>query len=96
MNLMIEVVSYGVLSTKPRLAKGETMSAGTLDPGPHRSPQPGPDGGGTPDLIQGNVIGNGKPGGFGIFTFVPYNAVTVQGNARLRKGRLERFSLVII
>src|SRR4029077_11618090 len=47
MSLMIEVVSYGVLSTKPRLAKGETTSVGTLEPGPHRSPQPGPDGGGT-------------------------------------------------
>jgi len=36
-SLRIEVVSYSVWSTKPRLAKGDTMMAGTRVPGPQRS-----------------------------------------------------------
>jgi len=38
--------------------------------------------GGTPtaDLIQGNIVGNCNPGGYGIFVFVPYVAPKVQLN----------------
>src|SRR5262245_32749664 len=46
-SLMIDVVSYGVLSTYPRLANGDTMIVGIRAAGPHRSLQPGPEGGGT-------------------------------------------------
>src|SRR6185369_16431800 len=46
-SLRIEVVSYDVWSTKPRFANGETMIVGTREPGPQRSPQPSPLGGGT-------------------------------------------------
>ena len=34
----MEVVSLGVWSTIPRRAKGETIMAGTRDPGPQRPP----------------------------------------------------------
>lgn len=38
------------------------------------------DGGGTPDLIQGNTIQNGPAGSYGIWVFVPYIAPTFRGN----------------
>ena len=38
MKRRIEPVSYGVLSTKPRFANGETISAGMRVPGPNASP----------------------------------------------------------
>ncbi|HVO26415.1 MAG TPA: NosD domain-containing protein [Candidatus Margulisiibacteriota bacterium] len=38
------------------------------------------DGGGSADLIQGNVVSSCAPNGFGIWTFVPYIGVTVHGN----------------
>ena len=47
MNLWMEVVSYIVLSMKPFFANGEITSAATRLPGPQRSPQPSPVGGGT-------------------------------------------------
>lgn len=38
------------------------------------------DGGGTPDLIRGNTVSDSTPGGYGIWTFVPYLAPTVEEN----------------
>ncbi len=38
------------------------------------------DGGGTPDLIQGNTVRNCTPGAFGIWVFVPYLAPAVMDN----------------
>jgi nitrous oxidase accessory protein NosD len=38
------------------------------------------DGGGTPDLIQSNHVSDCLPHGYGVWTFVPYIAPTVEGN----------------
>ena len=35
----------------------------------------------TPELIRGNQVSNAMPGGFGVFTFVPYVAITVDSNS---------------
>ncbi|MDD5542716.1 MAG: hypothetical protein PHX83_06040 [Acidobacteriia bacterium] len=37
-------------------------------------------GSGTSDLIQGNTVRDSQPNGYGIFVFVPYFPVTVDGN----------------
>src|SRR5438105_268079 len=47
MNCRIDVVSYVVWSTKPFFTCGPINSVGMRVPGPKRSPQPGPVGGGT-------------------------------------------------
>jgi uncharacterized delta-60 repeat protein len=38
------------------------------------------DGGGSPDLIDSNHVSNSTAGGYGIWTFVSYQAITVQNN----------------
>jgi hypothetical protein len=38
------------------------------------------DGGGTADLIDGNVVSDCTPGGYGVWVFVPYIAPTVNNN----------------
>lgn len=38
------------------------------------------DGGGVPDNITGNTVSNSTSGGYGIWVFVPYQNVLVQGN----------------
>ena len=42
------------------------------------------DGGGSADLIRNNTIADCTPGGYGIWTFVPYLAPTVEENTVLR------------
>src|SRR6185503_17519830 len=39
------------------------------------------DGGGVPDLLQGNVVVNGTPGAYGVWVFAPYLAPVVHANA---------------
>ena len=39
------------------------------------------DGGGTPDVIDGNVVTHGAAGSYGIFVFVPYTNISVQNNS---------------